>query len=98
MHFANVVYRRHLAGADRPDWLVGDRKSRRVVDRSGQRSIKLGRYSFDRTPGLSHRITFSDAQNDVQAGGERGFGLGPDLGVGFAPALTPLAMPDNRQP
>ena len=65
--------------------------------RFGKRSAELG---LDRRHGLAalaHLQALADAQDHVEAGGERGLGLGADFVVGLPLRLPPFAMADDGQ-
>ena len=84
-----------LAGADRPDRLVGDCEPRRYARMRAspmrEGGIELRLDGRDGLAGFAHVKALADAENDRQARGERRLRLGPDVLVALALGLAPLA-------
>ena len=98
MHLGDVGRRRDLAGADRPDRLVGDDQLA-LLPLVGQRAGELARDDRRdaRPPARSASLSPTQTIAD-EAAGERGRGLGADLRVALVLLGAALAMADDDQP
>src|SRR3546814_12254132 len=81
-----------LAGADRPDRLIGDDELA-FMGVLGQRALQLPGHHRDMIAGGAVRLGFADADDGLETVAQRRNGRGADVGFGlvnFGPAL-PLA-------
>jgi len=85
------------AGADRPDRLVGQDQLG-VAEPFGERAGELAGDHRDMIAGEALGLGLADADDRLEAGGERGLGLGADDRVGLALLGAALGMPDDDQP
>src|SRR3546814_13647750 len=79
-----------LAGADRPDRLIGDDELA-FMGVLGQRALQLPGPHRDMIAGGAVRLGFADADDGLETVAQRRIALGADVGVGlviFGPALA----------
>ena len=91
VHGGDVVLGGGLAGADSPDRLIGDDAGETWRQAAGQlvadHLVMFG--------GVALGFGLADADDRGQAGGDGGFGLGLDQGVGLVVILAALGMAED---
>ena len=95
VHLGDVGRRRDLAGADRPDRLVGDDQLA-LLPVVGQRAGEHGASTTSTwSPARALGLALADADDGDEARGQRRLGLGADLGIALALVGAALAMADD---
>src|SRR6204780_2973169 len=91
--FLSVLRRRYLAGADRPDRLVGhDHATDLFALETGEAAVQLGEGIRDVVAGLAYLERLADAQHGGDGGPQSGLHLGVNQRVVLAVVLSPLRV------
>ena len=95
MHLGDLSAGGNLAGADRPDRLVRDRKPGCAFGISRQGAIKLRRDRLDRRSPLADLEGLTDTEDDAKPCRKRRFCLCPYLVVSFPLGIAPFALSND---
>src|SRR6185369_8804686 len=96
VHLLRLLVGRDLAGANRPDWLVGDHAEAGLLVQLGHDRFELAEHDFERLARFALGQRFTDASDRLDAGGDRGSRLFADLSVRLAEILATLAVTDDH--
>src|SRR5206468_3657777 len=94
MHGGDVVAGRGLAGADRPDRLIGDGRIG-AIGFQRHAAFDLAMTNRRRMTAVALILTLADADDDIEPRAPGGFGLGRHHRIGFAMELATLGMADK---
>ena len=97
MHFVDILRRRGLARADRPDRFIGDGEFLACIFDVGERGLDLLFHELDRAALIAGLLAFAAAQYHAQTCCKRGFDLGLYQGIALCVVAAPLAVAQDDE-